>query len=67
MASVKITYELPEEQEQFYCSINGSKWKNIVLKTIENINSLKENYESDVFDNILYNIYSNIGEEGLSV
>jgi len=67
MASVTITYNLPEEDEHFYCAINGSKWKSVVLKTIESINSLKENYESDVFDNILYQIYTKISDEGLSV
>ena len=67
MASVKITYNLPEEQDQFYSAINGSKWKKIVLKTLEQIQSLKENYDSDVFDNMLYNIYTNISDEGLSI
>lgn len=67
MTSVKITYNLPEEQDQFYCAINGSKWKNVVLKTLEQIQSLKENYDSDVFDNILYQIYTSISDEGLSI
>lgn len=67
MSSVKITYHLPEEEEQFYSAINGQKWKNVVLKILENINSLKENYESDVFDKILYQIYNDANDEGLSI
>jgi len=67
MASVKITFDLPQEQEEFYNSINGSKWKNIVFKTIETVNEFKNNYESEVFDKIIYKIYEKISEEGLSL
>jgi hypothetical protein len=67
MASVKITFNLPEEQEEFYCSINGPKWKKVVSQTLEIVNQLKQNYDSEVFDEILYKIYDKMNEEGLSL
>lgn len=67
MGSAKLTFDLPQEQEEFYNSVNGSKWKTVVLKTVEVVNDFKNNYDSEVFDKIIFKIYEKISEEGLSL
>lgn len=67
MGSAKLTFDLPQEQEEFYSSVNGSKWKRIVFKTVEIVNDFKNSYESEVFDKIIFKIYEKMNEEGLSL
>lgn len=67
MGSAKLTFDLPQEQEEFYNAVNGSKWKNIVFKTIEVVSEFKNNYDSEVFDKIIFKIYEKVSEEGLSL
>lgn len=67
MGSANLNFDLPQEQEEFHNAVNGSKWKSIVFKTIEVVGEFKNNYDSEVFDKIIFKIYEKISEEGLSL